>query len=383
MPFQPIDFARIDPQGNPFLRDFVQNLAAGYKAGQLPQQLERQGEQERLANAMQSLLLQQQPQKFGEESQGRQLENAWRSILNRQQPQKFESEMENDAMQRAFQKAQTGKINTMTPLEARELSLKNQLYPELTRSQIANNLALSKQRELGLTGLGTGGKEEFFYQNLTAKSNPNLNPNQIFEAANAVREGKTTLSDGTKINITPAMISSLDRIAKYGTTGELLSNRKRGEQAEKEVDVLRKYISDAMSPYGDTIAGVSPKQIADTFSNKKADQLNLGKLAGAQQLQVDFAANENILNSGRPTATITREILRDSEAKIKTHWPFMSNVARQESMRYISEALKEAFKARKSVSLGASDINISDNSDNKETKSSNRLKFNPSTGDFE
>ena len=61
----------------------------------------------------------------------------------------------------------------------------------------------------------------------------------------------------------------------------------------------------------------------------------------------------------------------------------MSNVARQESMRYISEALKEAFKARKSVSLGASDINISDNSDNKETKSSNRLKFNPSTGDFE
>lgn len=115
MPFQPIDFARIEPQGNPFLRDFVQNLAAGYKAGQLPQQLERQGEQERLANAMQSLLLQQQPQKFGEESQGRQLENAWRSILNRQQPQKFESEMENDAMQRAFQKAQTGKINTMTP----------------------------------------------------------------------------------------------------------------------------------------------------------------------------------------------------------------------------------------------------------------------------
>ena len=57
MPFQPIDFARIDPQGNPFLRDFVQNLAAGYKAGQLPQQLERQGEQERLANAMQSLLV--------------------------------------------------------------------------------------------------------------------------------------------------------------------------------------------------------------------------------------------------------------------------------------------------------------------------------------
>ena len=380
MPFQPINFANIEPQGNAGLRDFISNLVSGYKAAQLPQQLARQTEQENLANVMKRLLLEEQPQKFGEESQGRQLKNAFQTLLNQEQPQKFRSEMSNDELTRAFHQAQINKSNTMTPLEARELALKNQAYPELIKSQIANNLALSKQRELGITGLGTGGKEEYYFQRLTGQSNPHLTQEQIFDASNAVREGKDTLSNGTKINVTPAMLASLDRIEKAGTTGELLSGRKRGEQAEQEVDVLRKYISDAMAPYGDTIAGISPKQIADTFSNKKQDQLALGKLAAAQQLQVDFAANQNILNSGRPTASITREILRDSEAKIKTEWTFMSNVARQESLRYVSEALKAAFNARKNVRLGASDVNVSDN---KETVSSNRLKFNPTTGDFE
>lgn len=380
MPFQPINFANIEPQGNPGLRDFVANLAQGYKAGQLPSQLARHAEQEKLANAMKSLLLEEQPQKFGEESQQRQLKNAFQSLLNQEQPQKFGSEMKSDAVARALNQANINRLNTMTPLEAQELLLKNQAYPELIKSQIANNLSLSKQRELGITGLGTGGKEEYYFQHLTGQSNPQLKPDQIFEASNAVREGKDTLPDGTKINITPAMVSSLDRITKSGTTGELLSNRKRGEQAEKEVDVLRKYIGDAMAPYGDTIAGYSPKQIADTFSNKKEDQLALGKLAAAQQLQVDFAANQNILNSGRPTASITREILHDSESKIKTRWPFMSNVARQEAMRYVSEALKSAFEARKSVSLGASDVNISGN---KEKSSNMRLKLNPNTGELE
>jgi len=378
MPFQPINFANIEPQGNPGLRDFISNLAMGYKAGQLPQQLARQSEQERLANAMQTLLLQEQPQKFGEESQGRQLENALNKFKVQQEPQKFRSDMSTAEMARAFQQAQTGKINTMTPLEARELVLKNQAYPELVKSQIANNLALSKQRELGITGLGTGGKEEYLYQNLTAKSNPQFNSQQVFEAANAVREGETALSDGTPINITPAMTASLDRIAKYGTTSDLISNAIRGTQADKELGVLSDYISKAIKPYANTIAGRSPKQIMDTFSNKKEDQINLGRLAASQQLQTDLAANQNIINSGRPTASITREILGDSETKIKTEWPFMSNVARQESLRYIREALDATLKAKQSVRLGASNINPRESSENKK-----RLKFNPKTGDFE
>jgi hypothetical protein len=381
MPFQPIDFANIKPQGNPFFRDLVENLATGYQAGQLPAQLARQKQKEELANAMQKLLVEEQPQKFGEESQERQLHNAFQELLNKEQPQKFGSEMSSAAVSRALQQANTNRTNTMTPLEARELALKNQFYPEYTKSQIANNLALSKQRELGLTGLGTGGKEEYYFQNLTGKSNPQFTPEQIFEASNAVREVKNTLADGTPINITPSMTASLDRIAKYGTTSDLISNAIRGQQAEKEIGVLNKYIGAAIAPYGDTIAGRSPKQIMDTFSNKKEDQINLGRLAAAQQLQTDAAANQNIINSGRPTASITREILRDSETKIKTAWPRMSNVARQESLRYLKEALDETLKAKLSVRLGASGANQSVGTSTSSNKS--RLKFNPSTGGFE
>jgi len=67
MPFQPVNYATIEPQGTPWVRDIVENLSTGYKAGQLPAELERQKQKEQLANAMQSLLVQQEPQKFGSE----------------------------------------------------------------------------------------------------------------------------------------------------------------------------------------------------------------------------------------------------------------------------------------------------------------------------
>ena len=52
MAFNPINFANIAPQGNPFFRDLIENLATGYQAGQLPAQLERQRQKEEIANAL-------------------------------------------------------------------------------------------------------------------------------------------------------------------------------------------------------------------------------------------------------------------------------------------------------------------------------------------
>lgn len=110
MPFKPIDFANIQPQGNPFFRDLVENLAKGYQAGQLPAQMQRQKQKEELANAMQKLLVEEQPQKFGEESQGRQLQNSMQQLLNQEQPQKFGSEMSSASMERALHQANINKI---------------------------------------------------------------------------------------------------------------------------------------------------------------------------------------------------------------------------------------------------------------------------------
>src|SRR5277367_1958205 len=362
MPFQPIDFSKIEPQGNPFFKDLVDNLSTGYKAGQLPAQLARQKEKEQLANALQQYLVEEQPEKFKSEQLSREAE-------------------------RAFQRASTNKINTMTPFEAQKAALENAWYPKLSQSLVDERSALTKQRDLGITGLGTGGKEQFLFQRLTGQSNPTFTPDQAFEAANAVMEGKTTLPDGTNININPLMLSSLDRRTKAGSTADVISNVIRGMQAEKEMSVLTKYVGDALAPYGDTIAGHSPAQIAATFSNKKDDQIKLGRLAAAQQLQTDLATNQNIINSGRPTASITREILGDMETKIKTNWPFMSNVARQETLRYTLEALDKTLEAKRSIRIGASTASIppdtSTTSKPTETSTSGEMHFNRKTGRLE
>jgi hypothetical protein len=365
MAFNPINFANIETQGNPFFRDLIENLSTGYQAGQLPAQLERKRQQEEIANAFKKLQLEEEPKKFGEESQGRQLENALNKFKVQQEPQRFGSEQSTAAFARALSQANTNKINTLTPLEATDQSLKNAWYPKLSQSTIDSQKELAKLRASGVSGLGTGGREEMLFQNLIAKDNPNLTPEQSYEASNALREGRNTLVDGTKINpLSPAAQASFDRLTRYGTTGTLVTNAKLAAQAEKEMGVLGKYITKAIAPYGDTIAGYSPEQIMATFSNKKEDQLKLGKLAAAQQLQVDFAAIQNRLNSGQSTASITNEILDSSELKIKTQWPRMSNIARQEAMRYLTEALREGLKARQAIRLGASSTNTPENPTN-------------------
>jgi hypothetical protein len=59
MPFQPFNYANIEPQGNPVMRDLVKTLMSGYEMGQKPFQMRRQAEQEELANVFQKLKLSQ------------------------------------------------------------------------------------------------------------------------------------------------------------------------------------------------------------------------------------------------------------------------------------------------------------------------------------
>lgn len=404
MPFQPINFANIAPIGAPAARNFIESLVKGFQAAKMPQQMERQAQSEELLNALNNL-----------KRQGAQLEL-------QQAPQRFESQMSNEAVQRAFQQANAKRMESMTPLELQQMQLQNEFYPKNTQSQIDSreaqtNLlkqltplqvqelflknkfypsdmqsqvdsrkALADMRALGGAGLGAGGREEMLFQQLVAKDNPQLTPEQVYEASNVLRMGGDKLANGTSIkDLSPAARSSFDRLVKYGTTNPLITQGKGAQQAEKEIDVLGRYIMQAVAPYGDTLAGYSPKQIIDTFSPKKEDQIALGRLAASQQLQTDLAAIQNKLNSGQSTATITNEILDRSEMMLKTKWPRMSNTARQEAMRYLNEALKEGLKARESVPLGASTFQNPNKGHSQETQGQppKRVRFNPATGGFE
>lgn len=414
MPFQPVNFAGIAPLGNPAMRNFVDSLMKGYAAAKMPAQMGREAEAQELANAFARMRNQQEPQAFesklaseaaqraatetGTEfmKQGMPLELEALRIQNEFTPQLNQSNLNLSAQQ-------LKQMEQMGPLRAQELMQRNKYYPEFIQSQIdahrqqaASSKALADQRALGGVGLGVGGREEMFFQKLVAQDNPELSAEQAYEASNILRAGGTVMADGTPIKFSPASRASFDRLVKYGTTGTLITQAKAAEQAEREIDVLSKYIVEAVSPYGDTFNGYSPKQIMDTFSPKKEDQIRLGRLAASQQLQTDLAAIQNKLNSGQSTATITNEILDRSEALIKTKWPRMSGIARQEAMRYLKEALQQGFEARRSVELGASTFqNMGQGGAQKHapvpTQSGQpgapttpkRLRFNPTTGGFE
>lgn len=78
MPFQPVNFAFIAPQGNPMFRNLISDLTQGFKAAKLPGQMNRQKEQEELSNSFKKLQLDEEPQRFSAQMNGQSLLNALR-----------------------------------------------------------------------------------------------------------------------------------------------------------------------------------------------------------------------------------------------------------------------------------------------------------------
>lgn len=266
-------------------------------------------------------------------------------ITNKFAPQNFQSEIDQ-------RNALTRKYNTLTPLEAKELELKNQSYPDFIKSQIQlNNLG-------GRYGYGAGGKEEFMFQNFVAKDNPQLdnNPEKVYEAANVLRQGGDTLADGTKLNaLSPAARSSLDRIYKYGSTAAVVTAGVRANQSEKEIEVMNNYAQKGLENYGNTdLFNMSPEQILDSFKTDKESQTKLGKFIASQALQYEIAQLRIRLAGGQPGIRATEDLMRTSQQTINTAFPRLSYTARKEASDYLDTALSDALEARKSVGIGAS-----------------------------
>ena len=380
MAFQPQNYANIAPQGNSWVRDFIDNLTSGYKAGRLPYETGQLEQKQDLDNKNQGLLNifqgeknNEQVPKFNSDMRTASLAQAMQAMLNQEQTTKFNNDLMNSSSTRALQNANTNNINTLTPLDALQKTLVNKYYPQttqanidqqnlankyypkLTEAQIDSMKAMANMRNMGGSGLGVGGKEEALFQNLVKKDNPNLSPEQAYEASNVLRQGGDKLSDGTKLNqMSPASRSSFDRLTKYGSTSPLITGNIRGEQAEKEIDVLSKYAQQGLKPYGTTYLGYNPQQVMDTFKNDDASQKKLGQFIGAKQLQYEIAQNEIKLANGQPGITSTQELMDLGMQNIKASYPKLGQKAREEAQQFFVNGLKQGFEARKNVGLGAS-----------------------------
>lgn len=368
MPFQPINFAAIQPQGSPFSRDLVDNLMKGYQAGQMPYQMQRQAEQEQLANAFQKM-------------------------KNEQEPQKFQTEQQNAAAQRAYQEANTNRLNTMTPVEALQQTLINKYYPQLTQSQINErnaqtnktntmvpleskyqdliNAFYPKEKEAEISqkgamtnyynqggpGQGVGAKEWSHFQNSVSQANPNLSQDQLREAVNAYGSGKTMLSDGTPFNVSADMKNSMDRVVKYGTTTGIINRGVFGAQAESEQPIISNYVKKGLEPYANTTMGYNFDLLKDSMNTKDKDaQKRVGQWIGSNVLGYEASQIQQMLASGKVTVSATEHLLDRNMPKIKETIPVMSDISRKEAIDYVTRAAKEAYEARKKVETGASSL---------------------------
>jgi hypothetical protein len=89
--------------------------------------------------------------------------------------------------------AQTNRLNTMTPLEAEELKLKNQFYPQMTEAQIQNFKALADQRQMGGRP-GAGVQEVNAFKKQIQMDNPNWDESMVNQAANAYMTGDNSIN---------------------------------------------------------------------------------------------------------------------------------------------------------------------------------------------
>jgi hypothetical protein len=232
-----------------------------------------------------------------------------------------------------------------------------QADPRLLEANIQSQQALAKQRQMGLGMGGVGQKEEMFFQNLVARDNPQLgnDPEKVYEAANALREGRTSLQDGTPLRpLSPASKASFNRIAKGETTSALINQNIQAQQAEAELPIYDKAISKGVQHYGTTVMGVSPKQIADAINVKdhKAQE-RLGEYLAAQQLLYDRAALTLRINSLPAGVRIADEIKNLSFQSVNAKFPMFSAEARKIAAEKVASALREGLEARQSVDIGA------------------------------
>lgn len=271
---------------------------------------------------------------------------------------KAQSEIGLQGAQTGYYGAQSNKLNTMTPLEADELRIKNKSLPQTLQAEI------NYKNALGLGRSSAGTSDELRFHAAVKDYNPQLTIDQLREAADAYATGKLQLADGTPLApMNPTLQRAYDRAYKSTTTAPLITQGVKANAAEAEMPVLDKYIKAGREPYGNTIFGKSPQQIADTFAkNDKAAQNRLGDYIASDVLSFDKAALQTRIAGTESGVTIINEVMNKARQTIDATYPQLSDTARQRALEQVGKALTEALAARNKYGIGASSATGKNNS---------------------
>lgn len=257
----------------------------------------------------------------------------------------------------------------------------NQLYPDLTRSQIDNYKAIANLRGMGGTNQSAGTKDEMAYRQQVALDNPELNPAQVRQAAEAYSTGQESLPDGTPIApLTENTRRALSRAIRSTTSSKLVTAGVQANQADVELKALTDHVTPTIKDLGTTYGNRSIEQLQASFSNAPAQQEKLGRIIGARSLQYAIAQLRNRIDMGEPGINATQELMENSGQSIDSMAPRITPEARLAAQNYINEGVRKALAARNELGIDASSA-----TGNKKPKSSagKTRTYNISTGKFE
>jgi hypothetical protein len=273
--------------------------------------------------------------------------------------------------------ATTNKINTMTPLEAKELTIKNKLLPQTLQADI-------NYKNMGGGRGSTGSKDALNYQYQVGLDNPQLSDDQIREAANVYANGGDTLSDGTKLNPqSPLTKQAYDRAYKSTTSAKLVTAGVQANQADAELTALNNHVAPVIKDVGTTYFNRSPDQILASLGSDSASQKKVGRIIGARSLQYAIAQLRNRIDMGEPGINATKELMDNSGQLIDVVAPRLTGEARQAAQDFINEGVRKALEARNKYGVGASGASGKNSTTSNKSTVKPTLRYNQSTGEFE
>jgi hypothetical protein len=311
MPFQPINFAAIEPEGNPLMRNFVDILKKGYEAGQLPEQNRQKAESEKLANALKQAQIQD--------------------------------------LERKAQDPFGGFDLTGPAKEAVSLDKLRQKYGKDSPVVKQAEQKWDADIERGQFGMA-GYKAQKYLQQAVADDNPTLNtPEKVRAAVNTILSKKDTMPDGTKLNITPIIQNAADLALKATTTSSLYSGLVTGAQAGAEMTVAQPYIDTALKYYGGVIGEWSPKLTEDTALAKMGDKEAEERLADwmvGNMLGVEFRQLQERMTTSRVTVAGQRNLLEEATKKAGGNFNTLTAYTQRLALAKFSDAIENMYQAR-------------------------------------
>jgi hypothetical protein len=300
------------------------------------------------------------------------LANAFSQLQNKYYAPNIMSEI-------ASRNANTNETQTMLPLKAQELNLKNKFYPELTQAQIGAQNSLSNYRQMGGMQMGVGQKELMGLQRQLLIDHPDWDANTANQAASSYLSGSDTLPSGEKLPPLSGLGSTyIAQIQKRNSTAAV-------QNQAANMDVLASDVNDIDIKPVMAFAGLPGKA---NFAKYQA-AMALGQ--DVPQEFRDYVAFKDVtsqfamdaLRKGFGTSVVPDYVyatLGKASHPNSTWWFDPKQVATEwnTTKDWINKNA-ERYKKKATQGVGASLTGSVSGASNKKAT----LRYNPQTGDFE